>query len=69
MKPLSSHFLEDGVPMFDLISIRHIITSTYGRTLDGRVNFQQHISEMIHVSNALRFCVKMWCQSHLYGCF
>ena len=30
-------------------------------------NFQQHINEMFHVSNALRFCVKMRCQSHLYG--
>jgi hypothetical protein len=37
--------------------------------LDGRVDFEQHISEMTEIHSVLRFYVKMWCQSHLYGCY
>jgi len=48
--------------------LRYVNTSsvTVHFTLDERVNFQQHISEMFHIPNALWFCVKMRYQSHLY---
>jgi hypothetical protein len=36
-------------------------------TLVERVKIEQHISEMIHKPNVLKFCVKGWCQSHFCG--
>jgi len=37
--------------------------------LYGKLDFEQHISETTHIRNTLRFSVKTWCQSHLYGCY
>jgi len=35
--------------------------------LNGKVNFQFFISEIIHKHDILRFWVKKWCLSHLYN--
>jgi len=67
MTPFPAHLLEHVVPVFYIVSPSRIITGTYRRTLTGRLSFQQYISEMLHVPNASRFCVKMWCQYQLYG--
>jgi len=35
--------------------------------LNEKVYFEQQISETAHLPNVLRFYVRMWRQSHLYG--
>lgn len=35
--------------------------------MDGRVYFEQHISEMTYIPNALRFWMNIWYQTQLFG--
>jgi hypothetical protein len=54
------------------VSIQPSETSSQGSTIVSRVRpdliEDQHISENTHKSNALKFRVKVWCQSYLFGC-
>jgi len=36
-------------------------------TLNARVDVDKDINDMTHISNTLRFMMKMWCQIHLCG--